>query len=314
METDHLNGNFQLLDLISTSLGVSVEFIDPDNDPASKLAVSLNISENDAGIRLFHNGTFDLIGAFFDVSTLYGYEFELSNPVYYNQAKYIVAPTKSSLSGIFDFFTVYENSIWVGIFAIFILIGLLIHQFELRLKNTKTTGFAYYSWQLFRLQLNQSETITHKFASGNFLILIFALFHCGLVIRMYNNMIKTQAVHIVDPHPFKEQEILQVLKEGKYSLIFQSGFRWWYKEIMDLNSTTSPFYEIRMATKDNPIQLADQLTDNYDDLDFFIFEKIKQGRWITIGSNEDIQAFRQMGYCNMVYMEASRHRIPLKSF
>lgn len=72
-----------------------------------------------------------------------------------------------------------------------------------------------------------------------------------------------------------------------------------------MNSTSSPFYEIRKAIEHNPIRLAEEFINEGDNEDAYVLEKVKQGNWITIGSNEDIASFRQLGYCNMVYIPVS---------
>jgi hypothetical protein len=39
--------------------------------------------------------------------------------------KYIVSQTNSTLTGVFDFFTIYDPSVWIGIFVCFILVMLI---------------------------------------------------------------------------------------------------------------------------------------------------------------------------------------------
>lgn len=63
----------------------------------------------------------------------------------------------------------------------------------------------------------------------NALIMFFALFNCGFLVRMYTGLITTQAVRHIDPRPFKSNEIFKVLKEGRYSFIFHSKYYWWYQ-------------------------------------------------------------------------------------
>lgn len=63
----------------------------------------------------------------------------------------------------------------------------------------------------------------------NALILVFALFNCGILIQMYNGLVTSQVIRPIDPRPFKENEIFNVLKEKRYSLIFLSKYIWWYQ-------------------------------------------------------------------------------------
>jgi hypothetical protein len=76
------------------------------------------------------------------------------------------------------------------------------------------------------------------------------------------------------------------------------------QDITNPNITISPFYELRQATQNNPIVLADeQIADEH--IDYYVMDRVREGQWITIESNEGIEYTRQIGYCNMVYMEVS---------
>jgi hypothetical protein len=73
---------------------------------------------------------------------------------------------------------------------------------------------------------------------------------------------------------------------------------------MNENLSSSPFYELRHAIKNNPIVLAKDHTDimHYD---FYIYDRLAEGGFITIEGEEVIQHYRQLGYCNFVYIDVS---------
>jgi hypothetical protein len=70
----------------------------------------------------------------------------------------------------------------------------------------------------------------------------------------------------------------------------------------------SSYFEIREAIKNNPILLASDMGvgyENEDDVDAFVFNKVREKNLITIGSNEDIAVARYAGFCNFIYFDVS---------
>jgi hypothetical protein len=76
-----------------------------------------------------------------------------------------------------------------------------------------------------------------------------------------------------------------------------------HRDIM--TSPESPFFEIRDAIKNNKIVLADELGVEDAELENFVNNKVREGGWITIGSNEDIVVSRHAGFCSMVYYDVN---------
>jgi hypothetical protein len=62
---------------------------------------------------------------------------------------------------------------------------------------------------------------------------MFALLQCGLVIRTYTNLIRVQTLQFADEFPFKPDEIIQVLKETRYSVMIEDKYQWWYQVCLD---------------------------------------------------------------------------------
>ncbi|KAI6171297.1 hypothetical protein M3Y97_01055900 [Aphelenchoides bicaudatus] len=297
----------EMASLIATRLNMTARFINSeDQDFILTFGANKNISDSTLGGELLRNGTVDLLEMYFDKHDELGEGFTITNPVYYSTTKFIVARSSSSLTGAFDFFTVYDAYIWGGIFTclfLVILIYLLIYQVGAKLTVNESTTFSNFAWQMFRLQLAQIDNARQKLMSSNCLLLVFALFQAGLIIRMYNNLITTQAVRYVDPKPFKENELLQVLKEKKYSFIFHKKVTWWHEAIT--TSMESPYFEIREAIENNPIRIAEDYEKDNDLQDAYVMNHVRDGKWITIGSNEDIAVYRHDGYCNMIYIDTN---------
>lgn len=73
-----------------------------------------------------------------------------------------------------------------------------------------------------------------------------------------------------------------------------------------MESSASSFFEIREAIQNNPILLADEVEGiDEDEVNDYVNNKVREGGWITIGSNEDIAIDRHNGFCNMIYIEVS---------
>jgi hypothetical protein len=73
------------------------------------------------------------------------------------------------------------------------------------------------------------SNLRNVFILVNALFFIFALLNCGIFIQMYNSLITSQTVRFIDPKPFKDNELLQVLKEGRFSLLFRNKYDQYYK-------------------------------------------------------------------------------------
>ncbi|KAI6171298.1 hypothetical protein M3Y97_01056000 [Aphelenchoides bicaudatus] len=68
-----------------------------------------------------------------------------------------------------------------------------------------------------------------------------------------------------------------------------------------MNATISPFYELKEATKNNPIQLADQSVTNDKSHDTTL-NKVNEGKWITFGTTEGRVWSESVGYCNFEFI------------
>ncbi|KAI6171477.1 hypothetical protein M3Y97_01048800 [Aphelenchoides bicaudatus] len=77
-----------------------------------------------------------------------------------------------------------------------------------------------------------------------------------------------------------------------------------------MNSSRSPFFEIREAIKNNPIRYAEDFVGADDDcVEQYVMNQVQKSNWITVATNERIMISRHDGYCNMIYMPTN---FPLK--
>jgi hypothetical protein len=87
----------------------------------------------------------------------------------------------------------------------------------------------------------------------NALFFIFALLNTGLLIQMYNGLITSQYIRPLDERPFQNSELLQVLKEGRYSFIFDNHFDPYYQAILNFY-IKHYFYNARQKAIGIPMQ------------------------------------------------------------
>jgi hypothetical protein len=151
----------------------------------------------------------------------------------------------------------------------------------------------------------------------NALFFIFAMLNCGIFIQMYNSLITSQTVRKGSRLPFKPNEVLQVLKERKYSLLFQkktdvynqvSKFDSYvfYSCFQDIQwSEDFSFFEVRNALKkyNNPVRFVEDLYG--EDANMSVTKLLAKDRWITVANIENILYLRRYGICNHLYYPVS---------
>lgn len=131
-------------------------------------------------------------------------------------------------------------------------------------------------------------------------MLVFGLLQCGLIITMYNHMIKTEAIKSINEIPFKATEFVDVLQEKRFKLLIDDFVSWYYLEI--LNSTRSPYYEIRQTLEDNPLEmLSVDLLEN--ELNEFFKRLNERKNLIGIVDSDQELAFNVDKHCNLVLLE-----------
>jgi hypothetical protein len=121
---------------------------------------------------------------------------------------------------------------------------------------------------------------------------------------MYNNVITTATIRPVKPMPFQPNELFQVLRDKKFSLMSISDRNWWYLSVAD--SADYPFREIRKATQHNPIQFAVDLKKGTNlEADRVLLDELNAGGKVSFLDNDEREAFMAEDYCDLVYMEVS---------
>jgi hypothetical protein len=69
--------------------------------------------------------------------------------------------------------------------------------------------------------------------------------------------------------------------------------------------STSPYYELRAALQNNPIQLAREIIPKNEDSFNYTMAKVNSGGWIAIEIEETLLEVGARGLCDLVYVDVS---------
>lgn len=147
-------------------------------------------------------------------------------------------------------------------------------------------------------------------------MLLFGLLQCGLIVQMYTHMLRLDAINTVKEIPFQTQELVDVLKEKRYTLMIPNKYQWMYVAI--LNSTRSPYYELRQTLKGNPVRfLPEEVTDEIFEIEkqaVMYFDIINETKnLVGVVENDQITGFVVDDYCDFVFLDVRFLSFTIKS-
>lgn len=133
-----------------------------------------------------------------------------------------VRRAESSLTTIYDFFTVYSTWTWFVILLfllVFMVFGVFVHFVEWRLGICRRLRIGDIVWRIFRLQMNQYRRLEFHLPSGMFALRVFSFLQCLIILNIYQNYIISAVVKFKDSNPFSPDDFLAQLQQNRYSLL-----------------------------------------------------------------------------------------------
>lgn len=127
----------------------------------------------------------------------------------------------SSMTSMYDFFTVYSPRTWLAIFStllIFMAFGILVHFTEWRLGTRHKVRMGDVVWRILRLQMNQHDRLEFQLSSGMFALGVFSL-QCLITLSIYQSYIISSTVKYKNPLPFKPEDLLYQLQQKNYAFV-----------------------------------------------------------------------------------------------
>ncbi|KAI6172796.1 hypothetical protein M3Y98_01013000 [Aphelenchoides besseyi] len=258
-----------------------------------------------------YNGTVDLLGFTFERTKQRDELYDFSEALYDAKTRLAVRRQDTSMPSIFDFFKVFGWNLWLMFAASFLLfttIGLIVRFVEWRFVLRNRLDTFELVWRMARLQLIQHERIEYKLISGNFSVLTFGFLQCAVLLgfvfycnhpvqsyRLYNSYVIGVAIRDKNAYPFKSNELFRVLREKRYS--FVTAYRGeWYFEMIE-SSTAYPFYELKQAMVNNPVQ---ELGGKHEVLD-----AVNTANKIAVLQDDNYDSYlAEKLYCDLVYLES----------
>jgi hypothetical protein len=72
--------------------------------------------------------------------------------------------------------------------------------------------------------------------------------------------------------------------------------------------STSPYYELRQALRDNPILLVSNTTNDWDVKEVRMLERVNEGKFVAVLQNNFQISFLSEQYCELVYLNVSSNK------
>ncbi|KAI6224067.1 hypothetical protein M3Y95_00843900 [Aphelenchoides besseyi] len=176
---------------------------------------------------------------------------DFTEPLYKSEVHIALKMEHTTLSSVFDFFSVYQNYTWLVMavsFILFVGFGVIVRVVERRLNLRYSVGIYSHCWRYVRLQLLQPVDIQYRLRAGNLSLIVFAFFQCAVIISMYQSWILTSVMRIRKPPMLNFDDISELLLNERYELVSARPSAWYFEEI--IQSELEPFRTLGVALRE----------------------------------------------------------------